>query len=107
MEELMPRKPRKAYTGPEKVAILRRHLIDHVAVSDLCDEYQVPPTQFYRWQRQFFENGAAAFAASSRPVPSPLAQENAALKAKLARKHEVLSELMEEHIRLKKDLGEL
>lgn len=103
----MPRKPRKAYTATEKVAILRRHLIDHVAVSDLCDEYQIPPTQFYRWQRQFFENGATAFASSARVDRSPLEAENAALKAKLVKKHEVLSELMEEHIRLKKDLGEL
>jgi hypothetical protein len=30
-----------------------------------------------------------------------------ALETKLQRKNEVLSELMEEHIRLKKDLGEL
>ena len=103
----MPRKPRKAYGATEKVAILRRHLIDHVAVSDLCDEYQIPPTQFYRWQRLFFENGASAFAASARVDRSPLEAENAALKAKLVKKHEVLSELMEEHIRLKKECGEI
>src|SRR5205807_2422402 len=35
---LTMRKPRKNYTPVEKVAILRRHLIDHVPVSDLCDE---------------------------------------------------------------------
>jgi transposase len=92
----MSRKPRKAYTATEKVAILRRHLIDHVAVSDLCEQYQVPPTQFYRWQRQFFENGASAFTSSTRVERSPLEAENAALKAKLTKKHEVLSELMEE-----------
>ncbi len=103
----MPRKPRKAYPATEKVAILRRHLIDHVAVSDLCDEYQIPPTQFYRWQRLLFENGASAFAASGRVDRSPLEAENAALKAKLVKKHEVLSELMEEHIRLKKECGEI
>ena len=40
------RKPRKNYTPPEKVAILRRHLIDRVAVSDLCDEYQLQPALF-------------------------------------------------------------
>ena len=34
------RKPRKHYAPAEKVAILRRHLIDRVPVSDLCDEYQ-------------------------------------------------------------------
>jgi hypothetical protein len=32
------RKPRKNYTPSEKVAILRRHLLDRVPVSNLCDE---------------------------------------------------------------------
>ena len=31
------RKGRKHYTGEEKVAILRRHLLDKVPVSDLCE----------------------------------------------------------------------
>ena len=56
------RKTRKNYSPPEKVAILRRHLIDRVPVSDLCDEYQLQPTLFYAWQKLFFENGAAALA---------------------------------------------
>src|SRR4051812_46033891 len=54
---LTMRKTRKNYTPVEKVAILRRHLIDHVPVSDLCDEHQLSPTLFYHWQKQFFENG--------------------------------------------------
>src|SRR5947208_3257810 len=52
---LTMRKPRKNYTPVEKVAILRRHLIDRVPVSDLCDEHQLSPTLFYLWQKQFFE----------------------------------------------------
>src|ERR1044072_3417816 len=58
---LTMRKPRKNYTPVEKVAILRRHLIDHVPVSGLCDEHQLSPTLFYAWQKQFFENGTTAF----------------------------------------------
>jgi len=54
------RKERKHYTSEEKVAILRRHLLDKVPVSDLCDELGLQPTVFYRWQKEFFENGAAA-----------------------------------------------
>jgi transposase len=61
------RKERKHYTGEEKVAILRRHLPDKVPVSDLCDELGLQPTVFYRWQKEFFENGAAAFQSKSRP----------------------------------------
>ena len=54
------RKERKHYTAEEKVAILRRHLLDKVPVSDLCEELALQPTVFYRWQKEFFENGAAA-----------------------------------------------
>ena len=55
------RKQRKNYTAEEKVAILRRHLLDKEPISKLCDELGLQPTVFYRWQKQFFENGAAAF----------------------------------------------
>jgi transposase-like protein len=51
------RKERKNYSAEEKVAILRRHLLDKVPVSDLCEELGLQPTVFYRWQKDFFENG--------------------------------------------------
>ena len=101
------RKPRKNYTPPEKVAILRRHLIDRVPVSDLCDEYQLQPTLFYAWQKIFFENGAAAFDRKSIPTEATHLRTIAALREKLQRKNEVVAELMEEHIQLKKELGDL
>ena len=62
------RKERKHYTAEEKVAILRRHLLDKVPVSDLCEELGLQPTVFYRWQKEFFENGAAAFQTQERPA---------------------------------------
>ena len=99
------RKPRKNYTPAEKVAILRRHLIDKVPVSDLCDEHQLQPTVFYAWQRTFFENGAAAFQRKGDPAVGEQRRTIEALRDKLRRKDEVVSELMEEHIQLKKGLG--
>jgi transposase len=60
------RKERKHYTAEEKVAILRRHLLDKVPVSDLCEELGLQPTVLYRWQKEFFENGAAAFQSQER-----------------------------------------
>lgn len=47
---------RKNYTTEEKVAILRRHLLDRVPASDVCEESNLQPTVFYRWQKEFFEN---------------------------------------------------
>lgn len=101
------RKSRKNYTPVEKVAILRRHLIDRVSISDLCDEYQLSPTLFYAWQKLFFENGASAFDRKSGSAEQSHARTIAALRDKLQRKNEVVAELMEEHIQLKKELGEL
>ena len=49
------RKNRKHYSAQEKVSILRKRLLDKVPVSELCDEYGLQPTVFYRWQKQLFE----------------------------------------------------
>ena len=45
-------KKRKQYTGEEKIAILRKHLLEDVPVSNVCDEHGFQPTVFYRWQKQ-------------------------------------------------------
>jgi transposase len=101
------RKGRKHYTGEEKVAILRRHLLDKVPVSDLCEELGLQPTVFYRWQKEFFENGAAAFQGKGRADHATGQQRIEFLEKKIRTKDEVLAELMAEHIALKKSLGEL
>jgi transposase len=97
---------RKHYSPEEKVAILRRHLLERVAVSDLCEELNLQPTLFYRWQKEFFENGSAAFQSNRSAPPSAAEKKVAFLEAKLRRKDEVLGELLEEHVQLKKSLGE-
>src|SRR6266567_2737483 len=101
------RRERKHYTPEEKVSILRRHLLDKVPVSTLCEELQLQPTVFYHWLKQLFENGAVAF---QRPRDSSRKHEQermAALEKKLRTKDEVLAELMEERVALKKSLGEI
>lgn len=97
---------RKNYSPQEKVVILKRHLVEKVPVSDLCDEHGLHPTVFYRWQKEFFEKGASAFNGVQDPRSAKLERKVSELEEKLSRKHEVLSELMEEHIALKKRLGE-
>ena len=103
----MSRKDRTHYSAQQKVAIIRRHLVDQVPVSELCDEYHLQPTVFYRWQKEFFENGAAAFAKAQPKNNTGLENKIALLEKKLATKNEVVAELMEAHIKLKKELGEL
>src|ERR1041385_3535996 len=101
------KKQRKHYAPEEKVAILRRHLLEKEPISKLCDELGLQPTVFYRWQKEFFENGAAAFEQRVRPNHSAEQERIAYLEKKIQTKDEVLAELMAEHVRLKKDIGEL
>lgn len=101
------KKRRYNYKSEEKVVILKQHLIDRVPVSDICDKYKLQPTVFYRWQKEFFENGAAAFDKPKSRQEKKRQQQLQALEKKLQTKNEVLSELMEEHVKLKKSLGEL
>lgn len=98
---------RKKYTPEQKVQIIKKHLIDRVPLSDLCDQYGLHPTVFYRWQKTFFEKGAQAFNHRKDTDKIRLEKKVNSLEAKLSKKHEVLSELMEEHVALKKSLGEL
>ncbi len=70
------KKQRKHYTPEEKVAILR-HLLDKEPISKLCDELRLQTTVFYRWQKEFFENEAAAFE-QKRPANHSAEQERIA-----------------------------
>ena len=101
-------KSRRHFTGAEKVAILKRHLLDKVPISDLCDELQLFPNQVYTWLKEFFENGHAAFdnGRRSKAVDNAQHRKIEHLEAKLQRKDSVLVELMEEHVLPEKSLGE-
>ena len=100
--------PRRHFTPQEKVAALKRHLLEKVPVSDLCDELGIAPNLFYRWQKEFFENGPTAFdnGRKAKAVDDAKDKNIEQLEAKIQRKNEVLGELMEEHVQLKKELGE-
>jgi transposase-like protein len=103
----MSKQQRRRFSAQEKVKILRLYLLEDKAVSALCEEHGIRPSLFYTWQKQFFEHGARAFN-GGRPerAESQLQKQVQALEQRLQRKHEVLSELLEEHLRLRKDLGE-
>jgi transposase-like protein len=98
--------PRRNYTPEQKVRILKEHLVDHKAVSDVCDHHGINPVVFYRWQKQFFENGHLALENGKDRHSVQMEKKISRLEQKLIQKNEVLSELMEEHVVLKKSLGE-
>jgi transposase-like protein len=102
------KKQRRYFGGSEKVAILKQHLVEKVPVSDLCDQHDIYPNQFYGWLKDFFENGHVAFdnGRKVKAVEDAKERKIQQLEAKLTRKNEVMAELMEAHTELKKSLGE-
>ena len=62
---------------------------------------------FIAGRNSFFENGVLAFQHQGGTKSSGLEKKVERLEQKLVQKNEVLSELMEEHVALKKSLGEI
>ena len=106
----MPREKR-IFSAEERATILRRHLADKVPVSDLCDEYKIQPSLFYTWQKQAMENLSAALedrrtrrAESNESVVQK--QTIKKLEGQLQKKDSIIAFVSEEHLALKKKLGE-
>lgn len=104
------KRSRRHFTTEQKIEILRRHMVDKVPVSDLCNELGLQPSVFYQWQRQVHDNLAGALTTPASAGPSrrekELAAKVAQLEAKLAKKDGVIAEIAEEYTRLKKERGE-
>jgi transposase-like protein len=104
---------RRKYTTEQKVAILRRHLVDKVPVSQLCEEYKIQPSVLYQWQKAAFDNLGAALEAPGQEEAAARQREKRAtaarieyLESRLAKKDSVIAEISAEYVQLKKELGE-
>lgn len=106
----MTKSKRRHRSAEEKARLLRRHLIDKVPVSTICEEEELQPSVFYQWHRDMvarLETTMAAKPGEGSGRERELERENASLRAKLARKDAVIAEISEEYVTLKKELGEL
>jgi transposase len=100
---------RRHFTAEQKAQIVRRHLAGKESVSDLADEFGVQPSLIHNWINQALAQVERAFDRPSgkRRKEEAEARKIAFLEAKLANKNEVIAELMQEHVQLKKELGDL
>lgn len=104
----MSQRNRRHHSPQDKVRILRLHLLEGKAISEICETEGIHPTQFYQWQKTFFENGATAFerrVSSNKSGQNPDARKVTALENKVRCKDEVIAEIMEDLVRLKKSRG--
>jgi transposase len=118
MKQKQEKRIRRKFFAEEKATILRRHFVDQVPVSDLCEENRIQPSLFYVWQRQMWENLGVALENGKRKQLSAkeeslgnrvkiLEDILAQKEAKLAKKDRIIAEVTAEYVQLKNELGEL
>ncbi len=105
------RSKRRHFSAEQKAEAVRRHLSGKVPVSNLAEELGVQPTQIHTWVKIVLDQAEKAFDRAGghqeKRASTAQAQKISQLEAKLVKKNEVVAELMEEHVQLKKELGEL
>ena len=105
----MPRKKRRSFSYIQKVDAVRRHLKEGVPVSQIANDLNVQPTMIHNWIHTAMNQLEHLFA-SPRSAKAEAPKQEATIqqpREKLDSKNEVISELMEENIRSKKENGEL
>ena len=98
-------KKRRHYSAKEKMTALRKHFVEGVPVSDICEELGIQPSLFYDWQRVLFSSAEQVFNRQPETGMTRHVQEVTELKSKLRQKDEVLAEVMAEYVALKKTVG--
>jgi transposase len=96
----------RQHSAADKVAILRQVLLEGQAVAKVCEEHDVSPALFYTWQKQFFENGAAAFAKDASAEQRDVERKVDELRPRVGQKDRVIAKVTEEFVKLKHELGE-
>src|SRR4051794_21922395 len=102
MEVPMSRRSPRHFTPGQKAEVIRRHVVDKAAASELCNQHDLQPSVFYGWLNHLFQNAAKAFT-SSRPSRSDhqAAERISSLEAKLVKKDSVIAEISAEYVQLK------
>ena len=105
---------RRRFTPEQKATIVRRHMVDKVPISDLCDEYDLQPSVFHGWHKQVADNLAGVFESLRGGKRAQAAQSGelvrkdkriAQLEARVAKKDSVIANISEIHLEQKTTLG--
>jgi len=94
---------RKRYTAEEKVKILREVLEDGKSISSVAEQYGLHPNNIMNWRKQLFEGGTQIFQIKRVDISTKAEERKvASLENKIKQKDEVIAELAEELLALKK-----
>jgi|JI102314A2RNA_FD_contig_31_4911015_length_387_multi_2_in_0_out_0_1 transposase len=98
-------KPRKNYSPDQKFKIVKEQMTTKMSVTEICKKYDLSPTNFYKWQNQFLKSALEGFKSTqSGPTKAEL-RKIADQELKINKMQSAISEIVQENIELKKNLG--
>ena len=97
---------RRTFTAEEKLKVVMAVIQDGKAVSDVAKENNIHPNMILNWKKEFLENAAMIFNRTRLDITEKAHQKKIdELEAKLQKKGEVIAEIAEENMLLKKTFG--
>jgi transposase len=100
----MGRKPRRQLSADEKLKIIDEARAPGTTVAAVLRRHQVDAASFYKWERDARAAARDALNGKRRSKVDSRDEEIERLKAELARKRELIAEIAEENLALKKGL---
>ena len=100
------KKVRRVHASDVKATVLREVLKERKNVSDVCREHDISVSLFYTWQNEAFERLTRVFDDDKGESAHKRAQAKIdELQRTVEQKDDILFQLMERHVALKKKLG--
>jgi len=94
---------RKRYTAEEKIKILRELQEEGKSISHVAEEHGIHPNNIFKWRKQHLEMGVHGFQTTRSDISAKAKDRKiAALENKVKVKDEVIAELAQELLELKK-----
>ena len=96
-------KQRKSYPAEFKVEVLRDLLENGLPIGKVAEKYKLHPNLLYLWKKELFENAELIF--SKHKTSSGQHSQIQELEAKLKDKDSLISELVEDNLKMKKKVN--
>ncbi len=97
--------PTKRMSAKEKIFIMRELLENNMQLGELAEKYHLHPNLIYNWKKILFEKGEMIFEDRRERTSAKAEEKLSRLEQKLRDKDSLISEIVEDNIRLKKKLS--
>lgn len=93
---------KRQFSADFKVQVLREHLENQIPVGKICEHHNIHPNLFYLWKKELFAGATEIF---SKKKTKSEKEKLHKLEEKLKDKDSLISEIVEDNLRLKKKLS--